>query len=234
MRLANLLMYQRRIAYKKNLNNILDLTEMNQKAKILDLGCDDGVWTKKVANKIKSRNVFGLDLIKKQVKKAIKNGVKAMSGNLNVKLPYKSGYFDVVHANQVIEHVVDTDLFVSGVYRVLKKGGYALISTENLASWHNIFALFLGYMPFSLTNASSKTGALGNPLDKNHTEKFSWLASSWQHQRVFTTKGWSHLFKLYFFKIEKILGAGYYPLGNLLSNFDISHSAFITFKIRKI
>jgi len=88
-------------------------------------------------------------------------------------------------------------------------------------------------MPFSLTNTSNKIGALGNPLAPHHKEEF-WESSSWQHQRVFTKKGLEHLFKLHKFKVQKIVSAGYYPLGNLLSKLDKTHSAFITFKIQKV
>ena len=234
MRLAKLLMFQRKNAYEKNLDNILSVVEVNSRAKFLDLGCDDGIWTLKVARKIKTKKIHGLDLIKKQLLIAKRNGINAIYGNLNKPFPYLDNSFDVIHANQVIEHVTDTDLFVSEIFRILKVGGYAVISTENLASWHNIFALLLGYMPFSLTNTSSLTGALGNPLDKHFSENFDWIASSWQHQRVFTTIGWRHLFQLNFFKVEIVKGAGYYPFGNIFSNLDPNHSAFITFKIRKI
>ena len=55
-----------------------------------------------------------------------------------------AGAFDVVHANQVIEHVFDLDRFVSEIKRVLAPGGRAIICTENIASWHSVAALFLG------------------------------------------------------------------------------------------
>lgn len=56
--------------------------------------------------------------------------------------------FDLVHANQVIEHLYETDLFIKEIYRILKKGGYAIISTPNLAGLHNIVSLILGKQPF--------------------------------------------------------------------------------------
>lgn len=229
MGLAKYLMGQRRSAYEKNLENILLLAEKDSKAKFIDLGCDDGKWTMKVAGTINTNDVYGIDLISDRIKLAKKSGMKVVGGDLNKKLPYNDACCNVVHANQVIEHISDSDLFVSEIYRILKKDGYAIISTENLASWHNIFALIFGYMPFSLTNTSSKTAALGNPLDAHSNESFCWLANTWQHQRVFTTLGWKHLFELHGFKVERILGAGYYPLGNMISNVDLYHSAFITF-----
>jgi len=233
MGLAKYLMSQRRSAYQKNLQNILKLALRNKKAKILDLGCDNGVWTMRVAKKIGTLDVFGVDLAAKRVLLAKNNGVKVLCRDIGKKLPYENNVFDVIHANQVIEHIANSDLFISEIYRLLKKGGYAIISTENLSSWHNIFALVLGYMPFSLTNTSCKTGALGNPLDAHSNEEFCWLSDAWQHQRVFTTIGWKHLFELYEFTVEKMLASGYYPFGNLFSGIDPYHSAFITFRIRK-
>ena len=81
----------------------------------------------------------------------------------NDRLPYDDESFDVVCSNQVIEHLARTDNFVSEILRVLRPGGYAVTSTENLASWHNIAALALGWQPFSLSNVSKVLG-LGNPL----------------------------------------------------------------------
>ncbi|MGI6443876.1 MAG: class I SAM-dependent methyltransferase [Candidatus Dojkabacteria bacterium] len=226
-------MSQRDRAYEKNMENIVNLLEVDKTAKLLDLGCDDGVITKKFAEKIETQSVFGYEIIPEAAKKAEKKGVKVTLGDLNGNLKYQDNFFDVIVSNQVIEHLNNTDQYLCEVYRILKPGGYAVISTENLASWHNIFALLLGYMPFSLTNVSVKTGAVGNKLAPHSGEDF-WSESSWQHQRVFTTKGLIHLFELFDFQVEKVLGAGYYPFGNIFSSVDPYHSAFITFKLRKI
>lgn len=227
------LMNQRTKAYEKNKQNILNLLEEHKKAKLLDLGCDDGVWTMKLAKKIKTKDVSGYEIIEEAVNKAKKRGVKVKRGDLNKKLEYPNNSFDVIHANQVIEHLNNTDLFLSEIYRILKPNGYAIISTENLSSWHNIFALLIGYMPFSLTNISSKTGAVGNPLAPHSGGEF-WNETSWEHQRIFTISGLKHLSALHGFEFESVLASGYYPFGNLFSKIDPSHSAFITLKIRKV
>ena len=44
-------------AYTINKQNILNLADKNPNAKILDLGCDDGVWTMQLAEKIGSRQI---------------------------------------------------------------------------------------------------------------------------------------------------------------------------------
>jgi 2-polyprenyl-3-methyl-5-hydroxy-6-metoxy-1,4-benzoquinol methylase len=226
------LMRQRTAAYNKNKGNILRQLEKNKDAKFLDLGCDDGKWTMKLAKKIGTKDIFGYEIIDKAAQKARKLGIKVTMGDLNDKLKYKDNSFDVIHANQVIEHLNNTDMFMSEIYRILKPGGYAVISTENLSSWHNIFALILGYMPFSLTNVSSKTGAVGNPLAPHSGGDF-WNEDSWQHQRIFTIRGLKHLSELFGFEFEEVLTSGYYPFGSLFSSIDKKHSAFISVKIRK-
>jgi 2-polyprenyl-3-methyl-5-hydroxy-6-metoxy-1,4-benzoquinol methylase len=226
------LMRQRDKAYEKNKENILFLLDVDSDAKLLDLGCDDGEWTMQLAEKIGTENIFGYEIIDEAAKKAESKGIKVKRGDLNRDLRYGKESFDVIHANQVIEHLNDTDKFLSEIYRVLKPGGYAVISTENLASWHNIFSLVLGFMPFSLTNISSQTGAVGNPLAPHTGEDF-WRENSWQHQRIFTINGIRHLSTLHGFAFEWVLSAGYYPFGNLFSNIDPNHSAFMAVKIRK-
>lgn len=105
-----------------------------------------------------------------------------------------------------------------------------MVSTENLASWHNIFSLLFGWQPFSLTNVSGHRLGIGNPLALHRGENLSF--SSWQHIRVFAYQGLKEIFEVHGFKV-KILGAGYYPLPNLLAKLDLRHAAFLTIKAIK-
>ncbi len=99
--------------------------------------------------------VSGVEVVPTAADEARARGVEVQVADLNDPLPYDDGSFDLVHANQVIEHVSDLDRFVSEARRVLRPGGRAVVCTENLASWHNVAALVVGYMPFSLANVSS-------------------------------------------------------------------------------
>lgn len=107
-----------------------------------------------------------------------------------------------------------------------------MISTENLSSWHNIFSLFFGWQPFSLTNISSHSLGIGNPLALHRGENLSF--PSWQHIRVFAYRGLKEIFEIKGFKVEKILGAGYHPLPNFFAKIDLRHAAFLTIKARKV
>lgn len=220
-------------SYKENKKSILNLLEKNPKAIMLDLGCDDGVWTAEIAKKIGTNKKYGVELVESRADLAEIHGVKVSRVDLNLKLHYKDNFFDVVHANQVIEHLSNTDSFIEEIHRILKPNGYAIISTENLSSWHNIFSLSLGYQPFSMSNYSKK-GSIGNPLalwkDK---ESANSALSSWQHNRLFSFYGLLDLAKKFGFNVEKVLTSGYYPLWGKLSKIDKIHGHWIVVKIKK-
>lgn len=217
-------------ANEYNKKNILSLLKSEHGLKLCDLGCDDGKWTIELVKTIKAKEIFGIEIVKKQAEKAMRLGVKVKIADLNNSLPFEDNFFDVVHANQVIEHLCDTDRFITEIYRILKIGGVAIISTENIASWHNIFALLFGWQPFSSANISSKS--IGNPLAIWRGQESDKL--SWQHHRIFSYKGLKEVFENKGFVVEKILGAGYHPLPAFFGNLDKRHSHFITIKARKI
>jgi hypothetical protein len=112
--------------------------------------------------------------------------------------------------------------------RVLAPGGTALICTENLASWHNVGAAALGYMPFSLTNISAK-GPVGNPFALHMGEPGQ--TDSWQHVHVLTLDGLVRIFEMHDFRVKHTFGAGYYPafgkLARSLARLDPRHAHFI-------
>ena len=233
-KIIKLLMTQRKSAYQANLNNIKSIIKKYARTNdvFCDLGCDNGSWSIELSELIHTKKVYGVEIIKERREEAKNQGVNAINSNLNNKCAFDDNFFDIIHSNQVIEHLSDTDCFISEIYRMLKPGGYAVISTENLASWHNIFSLVFGFMPFSLVNVTEKTAALGNKFAPHNKEDF-WESTSWQHMRVFTTKGLIHLFELFGFEIIMILGSGYYPLGNWPAKIDKHHCAFITLCVRK-
>lgn len=220
-------------SFAENNKNILSLLEKNQNATIIDLGCDDGKWTRKLAIRVGTNKIFGIEVIKSRIKLAKKNKIDVLECDLNKKFPYRNKSFDIVHSNQVIEHLNDTDSFIEEIYRVLKPGGFAIISTENLSSWHNIFALLLGFQPFSMTNFS-KLGNIGNPLALwNGKVSRNSAIKSWQHQRLFSYRGLTDIFSKHGFKVEVVKTSGYYPLPGFFSRIDPVHGHWISIKARR-
>lgn len=195
--------------------NIFSLLEKNPDAKFLDLGCGDGLFTKKVASYISTKTIIAVDILPIGPISQIGQIVKS---NLNKKFPFPSNSFDVIISNQVIEHIENTDNFVSEIKRVLKPNGYAIISTENLSSWHNIFALVLGWQPFSIDH-SHPFSHITVPIVPKHG-----------HVKAFSYFGLIKLFQQYGFNIASVKSAGYFKIQSLL---DPLHCHHITIKIRK-
>ena len=214
-----------------NHRNIFSLTEKNEEARLLDLGCDDGEITNLLAHHIGTSKVFGVEIVEDRIRLAAQNGVTVKKFDLNDTFVFEDGFFDVVHANQVIEHIQNGDNFISEIYRILKPGGYAIISTENASSWCNIFASTMGWQIFSLTNISSKKPSIGNPFAL-HREGVSNMAS-WNHTRIYNISGLKEHLEIFGFAVEAIRGSGYFPLPSVLGDLDKTHSHFMTFKIRK-
>jgi SAM-dependent methyltransferase len=196
---------------------------------LLDLGCDDGARTMLWAGAAQARAIHGIEVVPSRARLAQERGISVATADLAGAFPFESASFDAVVSNQVIEHLFDTDLFLSEAFRVLKPGGVVVTSTENLASWHNVAALLLGWQPFSLTNVSEK-GAIGNPFGLWVDGDGSGAADpvTWQHRRVFAARGLVSLHAAHGFADVRLLGAGYYPLPGRVGTWNPAHAAFIT------
>jgi ubiquinone/menaquinone biosynthesis C-methylase UbiE len=218
-------------AMNLNKENILGLIAPGPETRLVDLGCDDGTWTRALGDRLGSKNLYGVEVVEERAFLARKQGIKVVNCNLEQGLPFKKECVDVVHANQVIEHVSNIDLFISEIYRVLKPGGYTLISTENGSSWHNIFASILGWQIFSLTNCSATQGGIGNPLAIHRNKKVQ--MKSWTHKVIFNFQGLKELFEIFEFENVEIRGAGYYPFPAGVGKWDPRHSHFLTLRAWK-
>jgi SAM-dependent methyltransferase len=225
------LMYQYRAACRLNERNIASLLEHNPDAAFIDLGCDDGDFSLSLANQIGTEKVSGVEIVTERLALAREQGLTGYAFDLNGSFDLGTEAFDVVHANQVIEHLSNSDAFLDEIYRILNPGGYAVISTENASSWCNIAASMLGLQIFSLTNFSSKRTAIGNPFNLHNTHGDR--IESWNHVRIYNVFGLRDYFKVAGFQVEAIRGAGYFPLPAFFGRIDYVHSHYMTFKIRK-
>jgi len=219
----------------KNRRVILALLEPDKSAKVLDMGCGDGSFTKKIGEKVRTRELYGIEIEDELVQLCEPNGVKAYHADLNEPVPLKDENFDVVVANQIFEHLCHTDLFIKEIYRLLKRGGYAIISTPNLATWQNMICLFFGWQFFS-TSISDEI-IIGNPLQPHYKQKNLGTLMSYHH-RVATYRGLKELVQHHGFEVETMIGAGYFPFpakaARFLSWLDPRHSLCLTLKARKI
>lgn len=218
-------------AMNLNRENILDAVPRRDGGRLLDLGCDEGSWTLRLAERMGTRDVHGVEIVESRAEEARARGIQVTVSNLNAPLPFAEGSFDVAHANQVIEHVADVDMFVSEIFRVLRPGGTVVISTENGSSWHNVAAAALGWQIFSLTNMSDRSAGIGNPLALHRHAPLE--LKSWTHKVIFNFRGLREFLELHGFAGVQLRGAGYYPLPAAVGQADPRHAHFLTAVGRK-
>jgi len=169
--------------YKKA---VLSLLERDEAAVVLDLGCGNSKrLTRRVIKTVGAVGAFGVDL-----KGYDEEGLSVVASDLNDGIPFPADRFDVVVASQIIEHLRNTDGFLKEIKRVLKPTGYAVISTPNLAAWHNILHLLLGKQPPVATVSDDMF-----PENEAHG-----------HLRVFTKSELIKLLRFHGFRIEKVAG----------------------------
>lgn len=128
---------------------------------LLDVGCADGGFLLQYLD-YKPDRFCGVEAAPALRAQAEKRGIKTEAVDLNGVWPYADNSFDVVHCAQVIEHLHNTRLFAQEILRVLKPGGTALVTSENLTSLLNLGAMALGYTPFTLMRCCG--WYMGNPL----------------------------------------------------------------------
>ena len=125
--------------------------------RLLDVGCGDGEFASKIGAACGAGAVHGVDIDVDRVGDASKNGVTAVQADVDATgLPFRSGYFDSIHAGECVDYFDDPEAFFHEARRCLTDDGVLVLSTPNLASLHNRLALLAGRDPFPM-RASADT-----------------------------------------------------------------------------
>ncbi len=102
--------------------------------KILDIGCSSGKALKRFAE-FENLELYGVDIRDEKV-----DGITFKECNIEKdKIPFPDNYFDFVYSKSVLEHVINTDNFISEARRVLKPGGVFIGLTPDWKSCRDIF-----------------------------------------------------------------------------------------------
>ena len=212
---------------RANKGAILDVIEPRAHGRLLDCGCGDGEFTVQVACRARVSEAYGIERVNDHIAEATDRGIIVTQSDLNDPLPYKSHFFNIVHAAQIIEHLHNIDLFLQEIKRVLRPDGYAILSISNLASWHSRFSLALGMEAEPPPNDAMEGEAL-DPL-----QAMCHPSQSDSRLLVFSFQGLAELCHYHGFWVERLTFAGYYPLlPHVTGNLDIVHAAFLIAKLR--
>lgn len=130
-------------------NRVITLLERHTSidgCKLLDIGCHQGQFIELLLKKFNVPAV-GIDQWSPELKgggnwrylrRDLANGIDLEER------------FDIVSALEVIEHVIDTDVFLRDCNRLLKDDGYLVLTTPNINSFRNRLRVPFGRYPFGL------------------------------------------------------------------------------------
>jgi 2-polyprenyl-3-methyl-5-hydroxy-6-metoxy-1,4-benzoquinol methylase len=108
---------------------------------LLDFGAGQGDFLKGMTKSAFKFMYHGVDLMYSKVE-----GVNWYVQDLNKKLQFKDGQFDVVSCIEVIEHLENPRQIVRDLARVLKPEGILVLTTPNNESWRSIISyIFRGH-----------------------------------------------------------------------------------------
>lgn len=108
---------------------------------ILDLGCADGSLLEPLTQ---HNTVHGVEISESLSEAAKKRGLLVTTADVEQEgIPFPSETFDVVVAGEILEHIVETDFFLTECNRVLKPGGKLVLAVPNINTFFSPFLMFL-------------------------------------------------------------------------------------------
>jgi len=186
----------------------LDKVKVNR---MLDVGCNNGDTSIKVADFVKCNDLFGVDIDETAIQKAKEKNVKAFKVNLDSdRLPFPDGAFDLVIMTEVIEHLVNGDAALQEASRVLSANGYFLLTSPNLSWYVNRLVLLFGYQPYWTGCGKYNVGKFRRSINEDSSG----------HLRLFTARALVELLELNGFRILKLKGASISKANGIFRSID--------------
>lgn len=172
------------------------LTTLTPAGALADIGCFTGCATERY-RAAGFQSAVGFDMNDTALERVKARGVEARKWQAGIEpCPAADSEFDATIAADIIEHIVDTDYFLSELKRITKTGGHIIITTPNLAFWISRLRLLRGKTPWSYPGASP-TISTDVHIDLNHirlSTRREWQALfESQGLKVLEVKGWSIL-----------------------------------------
>jgi len=192
-------------AYTQNQEAIIVLLAGIHGERMLDIGCGNGQFSQRCAEAIGSHEVYVIEIDEAKASEARERGIDCYCSDASNRLPFTDGYFDLIIANQVIEHVLDTDTMLGECHRVLGGNGVLVLSTPNLGALYQRALILFGRQPTNLHVSEVQVGNLLKGVEPSG------------HIHAFTVSALKDLLEYHKFSIQKLRGSGFYPFKGFLA-----------------
>jgi 2-polyprenyl-3-methyl-5-hydroxy-6-metoxy-1,4-benzoquinol methylase len=117
------------------------IVERSLQGRILDYGAGVGQLTRRLLALQRFDSVSAADIM--GVPNDLNGKVEWIEQDLNSPVPGHDGKFDVVVAAEVIEHLENPRFMIREIFRLLRPGGAAIVTTPNNESWRSLTALLV-------------------------------------------------------------------------------------------
>jgi ubiquinone/menaquinone biosynthesis C-methylase UbiE len=185
---------------------ILGLVKNFSAERYLDIGCAGGDFARQCGEAAGATELHGIEIDTHFCAEAGKHGIEVVNMDASDKFPYPEEYFNLITANQVLEHVRDTDSLIQESYRVLRKNGLLVLSSPNLCSLLQRVLVVTGNQPTTLHVSKVQ---VGNFIRGTETKA--------EHIHAFSPGALEDLLRYHGFRIVSSCGSGFYPLNPSLS-----------------
>jgi len=181
---------------------------LTAKVRMLDVGCGNGLFLDRIRGRVADAQLSGVDYSKYQIERPAHASLRLKQADLTRGIPFDDGSFDVVYAAEIIEHLVDPDLLLSEIRRVLRPGGALVLTTPNLCAWYNRALFVLGVQPLFM-ESSTRSSTIGSGF----LRRFKRGSTPVGHVRIFNLDAIRDLLASCGFVVEIVRGASfdYFP-----------------------
>jgi len=117
---------------EEELRRVIGVAEPYCQGHVLDLGCGEGTFTFHLNKLDKIKKITGTDISQIAISQAKKKypGVEFITVAATT-LPFPKESFDFIAMVELVEHILDIKQMLTEVNRVLKPGGYILVTTTD-------------------------------------------------------------------------------------------------------
>lgn len=189
--------------------------------RMLDVGCGNGLFLERIRQRFPDAQLSGIDSSPFQIDHPVHPSLRLQRGDLSKGIPCEDGSFDVVYAAEIIEHLLDPDLLLGEIHRVLRPGGTLVLTTPNLCAWYNRALFLLGVQPL-FVESSTRSSMVGSGF----LRRFKRGSTPVGHIRVFNLDAIRDLLADNGFEVTALKGASFDYLPRALRLLDVAVAAY--------